>query len=100
MAPKVSLEHQERKIQEILQAALRVFREKGFEPTTIQDIVIEAGISRGSLCSYFLSTEEIFLTLVKQFDDLRLNALDELCSMYVSGWGPSMLFLKAWRMIL
>ncbi|WP_425802399.1 TetR/AcrR family transcriptional regulator [Desulfitobacterium sp. Sab5] len=94
MAPKVSLEHKERKRQEILQAALRVFREKGFEPTTMQDIVIEAGISRGGLYSYFSSTEEIFLTLVKQFDDLRLNALDELCRMYGSGWEAFDAFLK------
>ncbi len=80
MSPKVSLEYKERKRQEILLAAMEVFRRKGFEPTTMKDIKEEAGISFGALYSYFSSTEEMFLQLLQmssqhENDDIQDKAV-------------------------
>ncbi|MFD1707914.1 TetR family transcriptional regulator [Siminovitchia sediminis] len=73
MAPKVSDEYKERKKKEIILHAKKVFRRKGFEPTTMKDIKEEAGISFGGLYMYFSNTEEIFLQLL----ELEYEANDE-----------------------
>ncbi len=38
---------------QILDAAAKVFAEKGFHPTTIKDIAAEAGIAHGTIYNYF-----------------------------------------------
>ena len=45
--------------QQILDTALRLFRARGFEPTTIRDIAAEAGLSLGAAYYYFKSKEAI-----------------------------------------
>ena len=51
--PKVSDEHKELRIQQILLAASEVFKSKGYEQATLKDIVEEAGMSRGWIYLYF-----------------------------------------------
>ncbi|BBY83416.1 TetR family transcriptional regulator [Mycolicibacterium pulveris] len=50
--------------QELLRIAAEVLRERGFRGTRLEDIALEAGISKGSLYHYFESKEEIFERLV------------------------------------
>ncbi|MNZ42207.1 putative HTH-type transcriptional regulator YfiR [compost metagenome] len=50
----------------ILEGAASVFIRKGYNATTMQDIVAECGISRGGLYLYFDSTETIFYTLLME----------------------------------
>lgn len=57
--PKVNQAHIEKRKDDILRAARRVFLRKGFEPATMQDVVEESGMSRGGVYSYFSSTEEM-----------------------------------------
>lgn len=47
--------------QRILDAALRLFRRKGFERTTMRDIAAEAEMSLGAAYHYFRSKEELLL---------------------------------------
>jgi AcrR family transcriptional regulator len=61
--PKVTQEHIEKRKAEILEAAVRVFKKKGFEPTTMKDVVEESGMSRGGVYQYFSSTEEMLEAL-------------------------------------
>lgn len=61
--PKVTQEHLEKRKAEILAAAERVLNRKGFEPTTMQDIVKESGMSRGGVYQYFSSPEEMLEAL-------------------------------------
>lgn len=44
---------------QILEASLRLFDEKGFKDTSIQDIADAAGISKGLIYRYFRSKEEV-----------------------------------------
>jgi AcrR family transcriptional regulator len=54
----------------ILQAAQRVFRDKGYHQASVHDIIDEARIARGTFYLYFTSKQEIFSVLVDEF--LRL----------------------------
>lgn len=53
--------HPEVTVERILQAARRLFLEKGYEQTTIQDIVDNLdGLTKGAVYHHFRSKEEIF----------------------------------------
>ncbi|MEG0913558.1 MAG: TetR/AcrR family transcriptional regulator [Oscillospiraceae bacterium] len=45
---------------EIIKAANTIFVEKGYEETTIQDIMVKVKMSKGAIYHYFKSKEEIF----------------------------------------
>lgn len=68
MAPKVSDEYKTKKKIELLQAAKRVFISKGYTRATMQDVMDEAGVSRGALYAYFDNLEHLYLELL-QFED-------------------------------
>jgi AcrR family transcriptional regulator len=61
----------------IMHAARRVFEERGYLDTRVNDIAEEAGIAIGSFYTYFDSRESLFLTLVQDFYmDLNPVSLD------------------------
>lgn len=68
MSPKVSDEYKTKKKIELLQAAKRVFLTKGYTRATMQDVMDEAGVSRGALYAYFDNLEHLYLELL-QFED-------------------------------
>ena len=51
--------------QEILDAAMAVFAEKGFAAARMDDIAGRAGVTKGTLYLYFPSKEELFKSLVR-----------------------------------
>ena len=52
----------EETVQKILDAALKLFLEKGYEHTTVQDIVDHlGGLSKGAIYHHFKSKEDIFI---------------------------------------
>src|SRR5690348_16460533 len=52
--------------QAILDAAKQLFTEKGYEATTINDIVAQSGISVGSVYHHFGGKAEVFMALAKE----------------------------------
>jgi TetR/AcrR family fatty acid metabolism transcriptional regulator len=56
---------EERKAQ-IYEAALACFSHKGYHRTTMDDIVAESGLSKGSLYWYFDSKKDLFLSLFQE----------------------------------
>ncbi|WP_324716671.1 TetR/AcrR family transcriptional regulator [Carboxydochorda subterranea] len=62
----------------ILAAAARLFGERGYEATTASDIAAEAGVSIGTLYSYFRDKRQIFLSLYA-------SALDSLSGLDIAG---------------
>ena len=44
----------------IMEAAVRLFSEKGFEKTSIEQLALAAGIGKGTIYSYFQTKTEIF----------------------------------------
>ena len=59
--------------QRILDAALNIFASKGYHDTRMDDIVDEAGSSKGSVYFHFPGKEALFLALVDEFAS-RLEA--------------------------
>jgi AcrR family transcriptional regulator len=64
MAPRPDVS-EERKAQ-IYQAALACFGSKGYHLTTMDDIVAESGLSKGTLYWYFKSKKELFISLFQE----------------------------------
>ncbi len=50
----------------ILQAARRVFGEKGYERATIDDIAREAGVAKGTVYLYYRSKRDVYWEALKQ----------------------------------
>ena len=59
----------EQRRQEILMAALKAFAEKGYDKTSIEDIVRISGLSKGTLYWYFTNKEALFAALVQMVFD-------------------------------
>jgi AcrR family transcriptional regulator len=63
VAPKLKPEILEQRKLQILEAALTCFARKGYHQTTIDEIVEEAGLSKGGLYWHFSSKKELFLEI-------------------------------------
>ncbi len=103
--------------QQILAAARTCFISKGYYRTTMDDIVAESGLSKGTLYWYFASKKELFLALFQsatqqlesgwlaQIDDPQLTATEKLrlsTTMFRVALGEMVPFigimLEAWAM--
>jgi AcrR family transcriptional regulator len=62
---------------EVLDAATRVFHEKGYDATSIQDIADEVGILKGSIYYYISSKEDVLFELLKEVHEQAFNAVQE-----------------------
>lgn len=59
--PRVSAAHEQEVRDRIVAAAMRVFSERGYRGSTIQDVVRDSGLSVGAIYTYFTSKDELFL---------------------------------------
>ena len=64
--------------QEILDAALSVFAEKGFAAARLEEIAARAGVSKGTIYLYFESKEAVFKALVEENLASRIGGFAEL----------------------
>ena len=64
--------------EEILDAALELFTEKGFSSTRMVDVAKAAGISKGTLYLYFDSKEAIFKGVVQQRITPHIDSFTEI----------------------
>jgi AcrR family transcriptional regulator len=71
--------------EKIVQAAIRLFQERGYEKTTSNDIAAEAGVSVGSFYVYFTDKRQLLLSI---FDRLA----DEMFQNIFEGLKPEHLF--------
>lgn len=59
----------EERINEITQAAIEVFLEKGYKNTTMDDIAHKAGVSKGGLYHYFPSKDMVLIFANEKISD-------------------------------
>ena len=78
--------------QEILEAALGVFAEKGFAAARMDDIAARAGVSKGTIYLYFDSKEAVFKALVRETITARIG---EITSIVERHDGPTPMLLTA-----
>ena len=65
-APLHRQRRKETRPQELLEAALLLFVEKGFAATRSEEVARAAGVSKGTLYLYYPSKEELFKAVVRQ----------------------------------
>ena len=85
--------------QELLDAALELFVEKGFAATRIEEVALRAGVSKGTLYLYYSSKEELLKAVISHHLSARIadgaaqaashagSAADLLRGMLVDWWG-------------
>ena len=72
----IIVEHDKRK-KEILETALDLFMEKGYEDVTFQKIADRCGITRTTLYIYFKNKKEIFVWSIKQLtSEIEASLMD------------------------
>jgi AcrR family transcriptional regulator len=76
--PKVTDEHRLAKHDEILDAALRAFSRRGFQATSMAEIIAESGMSAGAIYGYFASKAEIVRAVATGVITARMADLEEL----------------------
>ncbi len=64
--------------QELLDAALELFKEQGFEQTSVNTIAIKAGASKGAFYHYFKSKEEVLESITQQYINSILRITDKI----------------------
>ena len=60
----------------ILACAKKLFSKNGYYETQISDIIKEAGIARGTLYQYFKNKDAIYITLLENYYDKWLSAME------------------------
>lgn len=66
--------------QQLLDAAITVFARKGYVETSIDDIITEAGVARGTFYLYFPGKKEIFLAIIDHYFELLTGLVNRLMS--------------------
>ena len=70
------VKHPEIRRAEILNEALRIFLARGYENTSLNDLISEAGFSKGMFYHYFSSKEELLRALFDMIADQTFAALE------------------------
>ena len=83
--------------QELLDAALSLFVEKGFAATRVEEVALRAGVSKGTLFLYFHSKEDLFKAVIQrnlsdhfpvwnqEFDEFKGSTM-EMVSYAMQSW--------------
>lgn len=78
--PKVSEQHREQRRAQILDAAMRCFRERGFVATSMADVIAAADLSAGAIYSYFAGKDELAVAAARRILDRRVGAVGAAAS--------------------
>ena len=80
MAPRITEKRWNEVHGQIMDTAERLFATKGFNGTSMNDIVKESGISKGAIYGHFESKERLFLSLWERVTMVGIGQLREIFS--------------------
>ena len=72
-------------LEEVLDKAVETFWSKGYEATSIQDLVENMGIQRGSLYAAFGDKQRLFLTVLDRYRKMVVKKLLDILDSHASG---------------
>ena len=93
---RISKDPDERRL-EIINAAEKLFNEKGFENTAVSDIVKSIGVAQGTFYYYFKSKDDVFNAIAEEFinefmesfalivDDKNLSTVEKVGMLFDKG---------------
>lgn len=70
--------HPEQTVQLILDTASTLFLQKGYDKTTLQDIINATKLSKGAIYHHFASKEAILIAVVDRIGDFNITFLAEI----------------------
>ena len=76
MTPRTDTQNEKLRIQrkrQLLEAAQRVFADKGFHAANVSDVAAEAGVSQGTVYHYFDSKEELLMAAYEAWETENLQ---------------------------
>lgn len=71
-------EKRERTRRELIEAAERLFTERGFQATSVDEIALEAGYTKGAVYSNFESKEDLFFVVYEGRVDRVLGRIEQV----------------------
>ena len=74
--PKVTEAYRTARRDEIIESALRCFAAKGYQRTSMADIIDESGLSAGAIYGHFSGKKELFSAVAGRVLDARRGELD------------------------
>src|SRR6188472_2847933 len=84
--PRVTQEYRDARRDEIADAALRCFAERGVQRTSMADIIAESGLSAGAIYGHFESKQQLIVEVARR---VLGNRVDELGAMSHADEMPS-----------
>jgi AcrR family transcriptional regulator len=63
---------------ELLEAALRIFAERGYASTRLEDIAAAVGVTKGTIYHYFATKEELLLRAIEHYHDQAFLPLQQV----------------------
>src|SRR6202023_3996514 len=77
---------------EILEAAFEEFSRNGYATTTLDQVAVRAGVTKGTIYVYFENKEHLFISMVRE---LTKATFDTVQDMYVRHQGSTAELLRA-----
>jgi AcrR family transcriptional regulator len=72
--------------QRIVQAAVELFAEQGFDATSVNQVVARAGVAKGALYHHFSSKDDLLYEVYRELVDRQLAGLTAILT---RGWPPA-----------
>jgi AcrR family transcriptional regulator len=63
---------------ELLEAALRIFAERGYASTRLEDIAASVGVTKGTIYHYFATKEELLLRAIEHYHEQAFVPLQRM----------------------
>jgi AcrR family transcriptional regulator len=83
--------------QELLEAALEQFVERGYAATRLEDVARQAGVSKGTLYLYYTNKEELFKAVVRENLVPEIGEAEDLVDQYAGRTQDLMIeFIQLW----
>jgi len=76
--PKVTEEYRSAKRDEIARAAMVAFHRKGFQATSMADIIAESGLSAGAIYGHYRSKSELIIDVAQRVVGARIGEVEAL----------------------
>ena len=82
-------QERERRIRDILDAAKRLFFQKGYQKMTMNDVALEVRVSKPTIYQYFKSKDDLFFSLLAPASEKTEQALERIERHLMSGGYPT-----------
>lgn len=94
---RVAAEKRERMRMRLIESALLVFSEKGVDAAVIDDVIVQAEVSRGTFYNYFRTNEELMAAVLLEVGNELLQLVEQALSTCNE---PAQRLATALRMVL